>query len=179
MSPELNLRKKSWKLYNRIMKLKIGDAAPDFTLPDQEGKEHSLSDYRGKWVLVYFYPKDNTPGCTVEACKLRDSIEDIRSAGAEVLGISIDSVESHAGFAKKHELPFPILADSEKKVVNQYGVWGEKKLWAGSIWELIEFLSWWMVPGRSRGSMKRSNRWDTQRRFWRILKRLKNKCLKK
>ncbi len=109
------------------MKLKEGDAAPDFTLPDQEGREHSLSDYRGKWVLVYFYPKDSTPGCTIEACTFRDSIEDIRSVGAEVLGISIDSVESHAGFAKKHELPFPILSDSEKKVVNQYGVWGEKK----------------------------------------------------
>ena len=101
--------------------------APDFTLSDQEGKEHSLSDYRGKWVLGYFYPKDNTPGCTVEACTLRDSIEDIRSAGAEVLGISIDSVKSHAGFAKKYELPFPILSDFEKKVVNKYGVWGEKK----------------------------------------------------
>ena len=74
------------------MKLKEGDAAPDFTLPDQEGREHSLSDYRGKWVLVYFYPKDSTPGCTIEACTFRDSIEDIRSVGAEVLGISIDSV---------------------------------------------------------------------------------------
>lgn len=113
--------------YNKAMKLKIGDVAPDFTLLDQDGKEHSLVDYRGKWVLVYFYPKDNTPGCTVEACTLRDSIEDIRSAGAEVLGVSIDSMESHAGFAKKYKLPFPILADSEKQVVNQYGVWGEKK----------------------------------------------------
>lgn len=109
------------------VKLKEGDKAPDFILPDQEGKEHSLSDYKGKWVLVYFYPKDNTPGCTIEACSLRDSIEDIRSAGAEVLGISTDSVKSHSGFAGKYKLPFLIFADSDKKVVADYGVWGKKK----------------------------------------------------
>ncbi len=109
------------------VKLKIGDKAPDFTLPDQGGKEHSLSDYKGKWVLIYFYPKDNTPGCTVESCLLRDSIEDIKMAGAEVLGISVDSVKSHSGFAGKYKLPFPILSDEEKEVVNLYGVWGKKK----------------------------------------------------
>ena len=109
------------------MKLKAGDTAPDFTLQDQDGKKRSLSDYRGKWVLIYFYPKDNTPGCTVEACTLRDSIEDIRGAGAEILGISVDSVKSHSGFAGKYKLPFPILSDEKKEVVNSYGVWGRKK----------------------------------------------------
>lgn len=109
------------------MKLKEGDKVPEFTLPDQTGEKHSLSDYKGKWVLIYFYPKDNTPGCTVEACQLRDSIEDIRSGGAEVLGISVDSVKSHLGFADKYKLPFPILSDEKKEVVNLYGVWGKKK----------------------------------------------------
>lgn len=109
------------------MELKTGDKAPEFTLPDQEGKEHSLSDYKAKWVLVYFYPKDNTPGCTIEACSMRDSIEDIRRGKAEVLGISVDSVKSHANFAGKYKLPFPILSDSEKEVVKKYGVWGKKK----------------------------------------------------
>jgi peroxiredoxin Q/BCP len=109
------------------MQLKIGDKAPNFTLPDQADEKHSLSDYLGKWVLIYFYPKDNTPGCTVESCALRDSIEDIRKGGAEVLGISTDSVKSHFGFADKYKLPFPILSDAEKEVVNLYGVWGKKK----------------------------------------------------
>lgn len=109
------------------MKLKEGDKAPDFTLPDQEGRAHKLSDYKGKWILVYFYPKDNTPGCTMEACALRDHIESIEKNGAVVLGISTDSIKSHEGFAKKYKLPFTILADDEKKVVNLYGVWGKKK----------------------------------------------------
>ena len=109
------------------MKLKEEEAAPDFTLPDQNGKEHSLSDYVGKWVLVYFYPKDDTPGCTKEACSIRDNLPDFKKLNLAVLGISTDSVKSHNKFADKYDLPFTLLADSDKKVVKEYGVWGKKK----------------------------------------------------
>lgn len=109
------------------MKLKEGNKAPAFTLPDQDGKAKKLSDYKGKWVLLYFYPKDFTPGCTVEACTLRDNIEEIEKHGAAVLGVSTDNVKSHAGMVEKHELPFPLLADEKKEVVKLYGVWGKKK----------------------------------------------------
>lgn len=104
----------------------VGQTAPNFSLPDQEGKEHSLSSYTGKWVLVYFYPKDDTPGCTTEACKMRDNFPHIQNKKLVVLGISTDSVDSHKKFAQKYELPFTLLADEGKTVVNQYGVWGEK-----------------------------------------------------
>lgn len=104
-----------------------GSVAPDFTLPDQDGVSRSLSDYRGKWVLIYFYPKDDTPGCTKEACVLRDSLPDFSSLNADVLGISTDSVKSHKKFAEKYGLPFTLLADEGKEVVNKYGVWGRKK----------------------------------------------------
>ena len=109
------------------MTLKINDLAPDFTLPDQEGGEHKLSDYRGKWVLLYFYPKDNTPGCTTEACTLRDAFEEFGRKNAVVLGMSADSVAKHEGFAKKHKLPFTLLSDEEKGVLKTYGVWAKKK----------------------------------------------------
>jgi peroxiredoxin Q/BCP len=100
----------------------VGAAAPAFTLPDQDGKRVSLSDYRGKWVVLYFYPKDGTPGCTTEACEFRDNIFAFRDAGAVILGISVDSVDSHKEFAKEHRLPFTLLADSEKQVARNYGV---------------------------------------------------------
>ena len=102
-------------------------SAPDFTLPDQDGKPHSLADYRGKWVLLYFYPKDDTPGCTIEACTIRDQFKDFTTIGAVVLGISTDSVASHKKFASAYELPFTLLADEQKEVVGKYGVFGEKK----------------------------------------------------
>lgn len=105
----------------------IGTRAPDFTLPDQEGKEHSLSDYKGKWVLLYFYPKDDTPGCTIEACTIRDQFKDFTKIGAVVLGVSTDSVASHKKFVSAYGLPFTLLADVHKEVVGQYGVFGEKK----------------------------------------------------
>ena len=101
--------------------------APDFTLPDQDGVEHSLSQYRGQWVLLYFYPKDDTPGCTKEACSIRDAFPRFESLNIKVLGVSVDSVESHKKFAEKHKLPFTLLSDEHKKVVAHYGVWGEKK----------------------------------------------------
>ncbi|MGE5541160.1 MAG: thioredoxin-dependent thiol peroxidase [Bacillota bacterium] len=106
---------------------RVGTAAPDFTLLDQDGKEHRLSAYRGKWVLIYFYPKDDTPGCTKEACAIRDADPDFSTLDAVVLGISADSVKSHKKFAEKYELTFPLLADEDKTVINAYGVWGLKK----------------------------------------------------
>jgi peroxiredoxin Q/BCP len=105
----------------------VASDAPAFTLPDQLGEEHSLKDYRGKWVLLYFYPKDDTPGCTIEACTIRDQFKDFKKIGAEVIGISTDSVKSHKKFADAYELPFTLLADVNKEVVGKYGVFGEKK----------------------------------------------------
>jgi thioredoxin-dependent peroxiredoxin len=105
----------------------IGQQAPDFTLPDQNGEPHTLSSYRGKWVLLYFYPKDDTPGCTIEACTIRDQFQDFEKINAVVLGVSTDSVASHKKFEKKYELNFPLLADEMKEVVGTYGVFGEKK----------------------------------------------------
>ena len=99
-----------------------GSPAPPFRLPDQNGKLVSLADQRGKWVVLYFYPKDNTPGCTTEACDFRDNIFAFRQLGAVVLGISVDDIESHRGFAAEHRLPFTILADSAKQVSKDYGV---------------------------------------------------------
>ncbi len=103
--------------------------APQFTLPDQNGKKVSLKDFAGKKVVLYFYPKDNTPGCTKEACDFRDSIEDFKKIKAVVLGVSPDSVESHKKFAEKYDLPFPLLSDPDKKVLQKYGVWKEKSMY--------------------------------------------------
>lgn len=104
-----------------------GSVAPEFTLPDQDGKSHALADYRGQWVLLYFYPKDDTPGCTIEACALRDQFADFGTIGAIVLGVSTDSVASHKKFALTYKLPFTLLADEHKEVVGRYGVFGERK----------------------------------------------------
>ncbi len=101
--------------------------APDFKLPDQDGKVHSLASYRGKWVLIYFYPKDDTAGCTAQACAIRDADPDFAKLDAVVLGISGDTVASHKKFADKYALAFPLLADADKTVINTYGVWGKKK----------------------------------------------------
>ena len=101
--------------------------APSFSLFDQEGKLHNLEKYRGKWVILYFYPKDDTPGCTVEACSFRDNFAVLKKMGAVVLGVSTDPVKKHAKFVEKYSLPFTLLADEEKKVVELYGVWGKKK----------------------------------------------------
>jgi peroxiredoxin Q/BCP len=109
------------------MKFSVGDKAPDFTLLDQKGKSRTLSDYNGQWVLLYFYPKDDTPGCTTEACALRDYYPNFSKLKAQVFGVSVDSVKSHKKFAEKYKLPFTLLADEEKKVVHAYGVWAEKK----------------------------------------------------
>jgi peroxiredoxin Q/BCP len=107
--------------------IKPGSKAPNFDLPDEDNKHHSLSDFAGKWLLLYFYPKDDTPGCTVEACSFRDAQEKFSEIGASIVGISTDSVASHKKFAQKHALPFTLLSDSEKKTVSDYGVWEKKK----------------------------------------------------
>jgi peroxiredoxin Q/BCP len=109
------------------MSLKAGRKAPDFTLPDQHGDKHKLSTYKGQWVLIYFYPKDDTPGCTKEACAIRDNWSGFKRLKMQVFGISTDPVKKHAKFVDKYDLPFTLLADEEKKVVNKYGVWGLKK----------------------------------------------------
>lgn len=101
--------------------------APDFTLEDQYGKQHSLKDYNGKWLVLYFYPKDNTPGCTKEACTFRDGRDMLVSLGAEVIGISKDSVKSHARFADKHSLNFTLLSDESAKTIQAFGSWKLKK----------------------------------------------------
>lgn len=108
------------------MALTIGDPAPDFTLPDQRGTQHTLSQYRGQYVLVYFYPKDDTPGCTTEACMIRDSFQLFEQVPLKVFGISTDSVTSHEKFSAKYNLPFTLLSDTEKKAVTAYNVWGKK-----------------------------------------------------
>ncbi len=109
--------------------LEIGTKAPDFTLPNQDGKEVSLSDFLGKKVILYFYPRDNTPGCTKQACAFAQANEELEQLGAAVIGISKDSAASHRKFADKYELPFLLLSDPELKVIQQYGVWQEKKLY--------------------------------------------------
>lgn len=106
-----------------------GERAPTFTLPDQDGDEVSLEDLRGRPVVVYFYPRDDTPGCTTQACGIRDHWREFEDAGAVVLGISPDTVDSHRAFARKHDLPHRLLADPERAVLEAYGAWGEKVLY--------------------------------------------------
>jgi peroxiredoxin Q/BCP len=109
--------------------LKAGDKAPEFTSKDQNGNEISLSQFKGKKVVLYFYPKDDTPGCTTEACDFRDNYQSLLAQGIEVLGVSIDDEKSHQKFINKHSLPFTLLADTEKQIVTAYGVWGEKNMY--------------------------------------------------
>jgi peroxiredoxin Q/BCP len=109
--------------------LKEGDKAPDFTGLNEKGEEISLSDYKGKKLILFFYPKDNTPGCTAEACNLRDNYSELKAQGFELLGVSPDSARKHQNFINKFELPFPLLADTEQEVLNKYGAWGEKQMY--------------------------------------------------
>lgn len=108
------------------LKLKEGDKAPDFSAETSGGGHASLKELKGKQIVLYFYPRDDTPGCTKEACAFRDAYSDFRKKGAVVLGVSTDPVKSHDKFTEKFKLPFPLLADPEKKIVEAYGVWGEK-----------------------------------------------------
>ncbi len=107
--------------------LKEGDKAPRFSGKDQSGNTIGLDDYKGKKLVVYFYPKDDTPGCTAEACNFRDNYQELRNAGYEILGVSADSAAKHQKFIAKYSLPFPLIADEEKEVIEAFGVWGKKK----------------------------------------------------
>jgi len=107
--------------------LKIGDKAPSITSPDQDGNPVSLAGMKGNKVVIYFYPRDNTPGCTAQACNLRDNYAALLAQGYKIIGISADSEKSHQGFIAKFDLPFPLIADVDKKVLQDYGVWGPKK----------------------------------------------------
>ncbi|MBV6485148.1 MAG: Peroxiredoxin Bcp [Flavobacteriales bacterium] len=107
--------------------LKEGEKAPEFGVKDQDGRLHQLSDYKGKKIALYFYPKDLTPGCTTQSCNLRDNYTDLKKAGIEVIGVSADTEKKHVQFIDKHQLPFTLLADTDKKLINSYGVWGPKK----------------------------------------------------
>jgi thioredoxin-dependent peroxiredoxin len=109
-----------------MIKLKEGDKAPDFTAIDQSGKSISLKDFKGKKLILYFYPKDDTPGCTAEACNLRDNYAVVLKKGFKIVGVSIDDIKSHNKFIDKYSLPFPLIPDIDKKIVNDYGVYGEK-----------------------------------------------------
>jgi len=112
-----------------MLKLKIGDKAPDIKGKDQNGNEICLQDFSDKKLVLYFYPKDNTSGCTAEACNLRDSYSDFRRSGYEIIGVSPDSEKSHTGFIAKYNLPFTLIADTDKAVATSYGVWAEKKMY--------------------------------------------------
>jgi peroxiredoxin Q/BCP len=109
--------------------LQVGNLAPDFSLSDETGNVVNLSEFRGKKVVVYFYPKDDTPGCTTEACSFRDNLQVLKNRGAVVFGVSADSVPSHRKFVKKHQLNFPLLSDESKTMIHAYGVWKEKSLY--------------------------------------------------
>jgi peroxiredoxin Q/BCP len=109
--------------------LEQGSIAPNFTLPDQSGAKHSLSDFRGQWVILYFYPKDLTPGCTTEACNFRDDFPNFQKLNTTILGISKDSVKRHASFADKYKLPFLLLSDESAEVCEKYDVWKKKSMY--------------------------------------------------
>jgi len=109
--------------------IQVGDKAPDILGTDQDGKEIRLSDFKGKKLALYFYPKDNTSGCTAEACSLRDGYQDLRKAGYEVIGVSKDSAKSHQNFRTKHDLPFNLIADTDTTLQQQFGVWAEKSMY--------------------------------------------------
>jgi peroxiredoxin Q/BCP len=119
------------------MDIDINDKAPEFTLPDQNGKELSLKDFRGKFVVLYFYPKADTPGCTIEACEFRDAYRKIQNTGAVILGISPDQPKAQKKFEEKYELPFTLLGDFEKKVCNAYGVIQEKNMYGKKVMGVV------------------------------------------
>ena len=114
--------------------LKVGAKAPDFSLPTGDGKTLTLKDLKGKNIVLYFYPKDNTSGCTREACSFRDNIKAVEKKNAVVIGVSTDSIESHKKFSGKYDLPFPLLSDAEKKMVRAYGVWKQKSMYGKKYW---------------------------------------------
>jgi peroxiredoxin Q/BCP len=130
--------------------IKTGEPAPPFALTDAAGKRVALEDLAGRDVVLYFYPKDDTPGCTKEACGFRDALTELRKMGVEVLGVSPDSSESHARFAEKYHLPFRLLSDPDKRVMATYGAWGEKTLYGRKTTGVIRSTVWIGPDGRVR-----------------------------
>jgi peroxiredoxin Q/BCP len=130
--------------------LKPGNKAPDFTLRDATGREVSLGDFAGRQVILYFYPRDDTPGCTKEACGFRDHWEELGRSGAVVLGVSADDAESHRRFATKHRLPFTLLSDPDHSVMRAYGAYGEKLLYGRKVTGVIRSTVWIGPDGRVR-----------------------------
>jgi len=137
------------------MPIKEGAPAPAFTLEDAHGKDISLADFAGKHVVLYFYPKDDTPGCTKEACGFRDSWKTIQKLGAVVVGVSPDGGASHQKFAAKYKLPFPLLSDPGKKVMTKYGAWGEKMMYGKKTTGVIRSTVWIGPDGKVRKHWKR------------------------
>lgn len=134
---------------------KIGDVAPDFRLPSTRGKEITLKEFKGKDVILYFYPKDDTPGCTAEACSFRDHEADLTKEHAVVLGVSTDSLESHEKFHGKHNLNFPLLSDTTADVAKMYGVWKEKNLYGRRTWGVARTTYWIGGDGRVKKVWKK------------------------
>jgi peroxiredoxin Q/BCP len=127
--------------------LKEGDIAPDFLISNEDGVSMSLADFENKKLVLFFYPKDNTPGCTAEACNLKENYEDLKNAGFDVLGVSADDEKSHQKFIAKFDLPFHLLSDTSKKVIVDYGVWGEKKF-MGKIYDGIHRTTFVITEGK-------------------------------
>ena len=137
------------------MAIQEGKAAPAFALADADGNDVALKSFAGKDVIVYFYPKDDTPGCTKEACGFRDGWKDLQKAGAAVLGVSADSGASHKKFATKYKLPFTLLSDPDRKVMEQYGAWGEKVLYGKKVTGVIRSTVWIGPDGKVKKHWKR------------------------
>ena len=137
------------------MAIEEGKKAPAFTLRDGDGRAVSLSDFSGKDVIVYFYPKDDTPGCTKEACGFRDGWRELQALGAVVLGVSPDGAIAHQKFAAKHKLPFPLLSDPDKSVMEKYGAWGEKLMYGKKVIGVIRSTVWVGKDGKVRKHWKR------------------------
>jgi len=140
------------------MTIEVGKPAPDFTLPDADGADVSLSGFRGQHVIVYFYPRDETPGCTKEACAFRDLWSEIQDQDAVVLGVSPDGGTSHRRFAKKHHLPFTLLSDPDKEVMEPWGAWGEKKMYGRTTTGVIRSTVWVGPDGEVKKHWRRVGR---------------------
>ncbi|MCS7028532.1 MAG: thioredoxin-dependent thiol peroxidase [Bacteroidia bacterium] len=151
------------------MGLNIGDIAPDFSAKDQNGTLLKLSDFKGKTVILYFYPKDDTPGCTKEACNFRDNYSTLLQKGMVVLGVSADDEQSHKKFADKFNLPFPLIADTEKNIIHAYGVWGEKNMYGKKSMGIIRTTFIIDPEGKIQDIIKKV---DTEKATEQILKRL-------